>query len=121
MHVVRADRGYAHRELGVPEASMSGCNRCGTRSPTAGACPIVFTPAVKSSALNETRFSPCQPAVPIDVFGFGLLFDQVVPLTLGAVAAVIALAPNQRSELAALISSAHLCQPAAEQPCEPTW
>src|SRR5207245_2330959 len=41
-----------------------------------------------------------EPAVPVDILRRAFLLDVVVPFALGSVAAVIALAPNERSDFA---------------------
>jgi hypothetical protein len=51
-------------------------------------------------AERNAVFHLAQPAIPIDIFGLGLVFNQIIPFALGTVAAVIALAPNEGPELA---------------------
>src|SRR5690348_15741976 len=67
------------------------------------AVPIVFAPTMEIfGAERNPLLDFAQPTLPIDVFSLGLGFNQVIPLARDAVAAVVALAPDQGAQLAAL-------------------
>src|SRR5256885_13651770 len=77
------------------------------------AIAVIFAPAMKVLRADSTAvgafsvegfacFYGSKPSLPIDVLGLGFLFDRIIPLTVFAIATVIALTPNQCADLSRL-------------------